>query len=49
VVAVHAAAFDYVALRDIKEGEKLFLDYGNGFEAAWQKHETNYKPISWME
>jgi hypothetical protein len=37
-------AFDYVALRDIQEGEELFLDYGDGFEAAWQRHVANYKP-----
>jgi hypothetical protein len=37
-------AFDYIALRDIKEGEELFLDYGDSFEAAWQDHVANYKP-----
>jgi hypothetical protein len=37
-------AFDYVALRDIKEGEELFLDYGDDFEAAWQRHVASYKP-----
>ncbi|KAL3923533.1 MAG: hypothetical protein SGILL_001601 [Bacillariaceae sp.] len=31
-------AMEYVALRDIQEGEELFLDYGNEWETAWQKH-----------
>jgi hypothetical protein len=39
-------AFDYVALRDIQQGEELFLDYGDDFEAAWQLHVANYKPPS---
>ena len=39
-------AFDYVALRDIEAGEELFLDYGDNFEAAWQRHVANYKPPS---
>jgi hypothetical protein len=37
-------AFDYVGLRDIGEGEELFLDYGDNFEAAWQRHVANFKP-----
>jgi len=28
-------AFDYVAIRDIAEGEELFLDYGNVWEEKW--------------
>jgi hypothetical protein len=31
-------ALDYVATRDIKEGEELFLDYGDLWEEAWQQH-----------
>jgi hypothetical protein len=38
-------AFDYIALRDIEPGEELFLDYGDSFEAAWQKHVGRWKPI----
>eukprot|EP00980_Cylindrotheca_fusiformis_P003666 scaffold818_cov136-Cylindrotheca_fusiformis.AAC.32 len=30
-------AFDYVATRDIDEGEELFLDYGDAWEEAWQR------------
>jgi hypothetical protein len=37
-------AFDYIALRDIQQGEELFLDYGDSYEAAWQRHVANYKP-----
>jgi hypothetical protein len=39
-------AFDYIATRDIQEGEELFLDYGDSFEASWQKHVANYKTMS---
>jgi len=35
-------AFDFVALRDIKLGEELFLDYGIEFEKAWQRHVESY-------
>jgi hypothetical protein len=37
-------AFDYMALRDIQQGEELFLDYGDSYEAAWHRHVANYKP-----
>jgi hypothetical protein len=41
-------AFDYVALRDIERGEELFMDYGDNFEAAWERHVANYKPpLDW--
>lgn len=36
-------AWDYVALRDIEEGEELFLDYGNEWETAWQNHVLGWK------
>jgi SET domain len=29
---------DYVALRDINEGEEIFIDYGNDWEKAWIGH-----------
>jgi len=38
-------ALDYIALRDIKPGEELYLDYGNMWEAAWQRHVANWKPV----
>lgn len=31
-------ALDYLALRDIAEGEELLLDYGEAWEKAWAKH-----------
>ena len=31
-------AFDFVALRNIDEGEELFLDYSSEWETAWQEH-----------
>jgi hypothetical protein len=37
-------AMDYVAIRDIEQGEELFLDYGNDFEKALQRHVENWKP-----
>ena len=37
-------AIDYVALRDIEPGEELFLDYGDEFEEAWNRHVQTWKP-----
>lgn len=39
-------SFDYVALRDIQEGDELFLDYGSHWERAWQEHAGSFKPSS---
>jgi hypothetical protein len=36
-------ALDYVATRDILEGEELFLDYGDEWEEVWQEHTTNWE------
>ena len=36
-------ALDYVATRDIKQGEELFLDYGDEFEDAWNDHVSNWE------
>ena len=36
-------AIDYVALRDIEPGEELFLDYGDSFEEAWNRHLESWK------
>ena len=35
---------DFVATRDIQEGEELFLDYGNVWEDAWNHHVQNWEP-----
>lgn len=31
-------SFEYVALRDIQEGEEIFMDYGPEWEQAWAEH-----------
>ena len=41
----HRLAFDYVALRDIEEGEELFLDYQVEWETAWNEHVTNFEQL----
>jgi hypothetical protein len=38
-------AMELVALRDIEAGEEIFLDYGDDWEAAWQKHVQDWKPV----
>lgn len=37
-------AFDYVALRDIDEGEEILLDYGDEWQQAWEYHVAKWKP-----
>jgi hypothetical protein len=37
-------AIDYIAIRDIEEGEELFLDYGKEWEEAWKSHVESWKP-----
>ena len=34
-----------VAIRDIREGDEVFLDYGDEWEAAWQKHVREWHPM----
>lgn len=36
-------SFDYVALRDIDEGEEILMDYGKDWEAAWKEHVTQWE------
>jgi hypothetical protein len=36
--------FDYIALRNIEEGEEILIDYGIEWEAAWKKHLQNWVP-----
>lgn len=38
-------AFDWVALRDIQEGEELFLDYGDSWERAWQTRVATFEKM----
>lgn len=42
-------AFDWVALRDIQEGEELFLDYGDSWERAWQEHVSAFQKYAKSE
>jgi hypothetical protein len=37
-------SFDFVALRDIDEGEEILIDYGEVWEEAWQAHERSFIP-----
>jgi hypothetical protein len=37
-------SFDYVALRDIEEGEEIFMDYGAEWEDAWNEYVRKWKP-----
>jgi SET domain len=37
-------SMDVVATRDIAEGEELFLDYGDVWEAAWKRHVESWTP-----
>jgi hypothetical protein len=38
-------AMELVATRDIQAGEEIFLDYGDDWEDAWNKHVQNWKPL----
>lgn len=35
---------EYVALRDIKAGEEIFINYGPEWEEAWNQHVQNWSP-----
>ena len=35
-------SFDYVALRDIEEGEEILMDYGKEWETAWKEHAEHW-------
>jgi hypothetical protein len=37
-------SFEYVALRDIDEGEEIFMDYGDEWQAAWDEHVKQWEP-----
>jgi len=37
---------DVVAIRDIREGEEIYIDYGIEWERAWEKHVRKWKPFS---
>jgi hypothetical protein len=35
------------ALRDINQGEEIFIDYGRDWEAAWKEHMKSYQESEW--
>jgi hypothetical protein len=37
-------AFDFIATRDIQEGEEVLIDYGDEWQDAWDKHIANWVP-----
>jgi hypothetical protein len=37
--------FDYIATRDIAEGEEILLDYGDDWQSAWDEHVAAWQPI----
>lgn len=37
-------ALELVAVRDIKEGEEVLVDYGKDWEEAWKKHVDSWEP-----
>merc|ERR1712194_616961 len=37
-------SFDYIALRDIKEGDEITMDYGDEWDNAWKEHVANWVP-----
>jgi hypothetical protein len=42
-------SFDYVATRDIQEGEEIFMDYGEEWQAAWDEHVRTWEPLQGAE
>lgn len=37
-------SMEIVALRDIQPGEEVFMDYGQDWEEAWERHVASWKP-----
>ena len=37
-------SLEYVALRDLSEGEEVYMDYGDEWEAAWQEYLQKWTP-----
>jgi hypothetical protein len=38
-------SFEYVAMRDIQEGEEVLMDYGDKWEQAWNDHVKSWEPL----
>lgn len=37
--------FDYIATRDIPDGEEILLDYGDDWQRAWDQHVVTWEPV----
>jgi hypothetical protein len=37
---------EFFALRDLVAGEELLMDYGSEWQAAWEQHVANWRPIN---
>jgi hypothetical protein len=44
-----ALSMDVVATRDIRRGEEVLLDYGEEWEAAWERHVREWRPVEGAE
>jgi hypothetical protein len=42
--ASHGILIEFIALRDILPGEEIFIDYGEEWTQAWEKHVSEWKP-----
>ena len=42
-------AMEVVALRDLEEGEEVFLNYGDEWQQAWDHHVANWEPTPFAE
>ena len=41
-------SIDFVALRDIEEGEEVVIDYGETWQEAWEEHVSNFVPRAYI-
>lgn len=41
--------FDFVAIRDIRPGEEVLLDYGKEWDDAWKSHVQDWEPVEGSE
>lgn len=44
-----ALILEVYALRNIREGEEMFMDYGEDWEMAWKKHVRKWKPKKYKD
>lgn len=41
---------DFIALRDIEEGEEIFINYGENWQQSWEHHKKHWKsPTSYID